>query len=583
MVINKPSEGQRQPTRNMPQRPRPTGTSSSSESRRVVDFIQTLQADLGDLEQYYNISISTRRNERLQRYVAEKIHELEVDFAFADLNHDARVDWLLTHSWSHRRLTDLMAEEARIEKMYSLLRPWSYSLVLMCEQRQDVRPIDPKLAAQTLSIAARNIDILEGKIQEGKVTLPSRDLDKSTAYHAASIVEEMQSHMLEWFNFYNDYDPMFSWWCRQPWEELYPSKFEGLAAAIREHLVGICPGNKDAIIGQPSGRESILADLKHERIAYAPEELIRIGEKEYAWCLKEVIKTSKELGYGPDWRAALDYVRTLHPEPGQQRYLVHDLAKEAVDYIKKCDMVTIPRIADETWRTLMMSPERQKVAPFFLGGESILVSYPTSKMSHEDKTMIMRANSKQFSRSTVFHELIPGHHLQYHYISRYNTHRTSLSSTPFWTEGWSFYWEMILWDRGFPDTPEYKMGMLFWRMHRALRIIFSLKFHLGKMSPQDCIDMLVTDGGHERATAEGEVRRSFNGDWPPLYQAGYGVGALQLYALRRELVETGNMADKEFHDRILKGNSMPIEFVRALLKSEELDADHQPSWRFYDL
>ena len=66
----------------------------------------------------------------------------------------------------------------------------------------------------------------------------------------------------------------------------------------------------------------------------------------------------------------------------------------------------------------MMSPEAQKTNPFFLGGDSIQVSYPTATMSYEDKLMIMRGYSRPFSRSTVFHELLPGHHLQFYYMDR---------------------------------------------------------------------------------------------------------------------------------------------------------------------
>lgn len=73
-------------------------------------------------------------------------------------------------------------------------------------------------------------------------------------------------------------------------------------------------------------------------------------------------------------------------------------------------------------------------------------------------------------------------------------------------------------------------------MHRFTRIVFSLKFHLEEWSPQECIECLVEKVGHERATAEGEVRRSFSGDYRPLYQAGYMLGALQIYKLRGEVV-----------------------------------------------
>ncbi len=67
--------------------------------------------------------------------------------------------------------------------------------------------------------------------------------------------------------------------------------------------------------------------------------------------------------------------------------------------------------------------------------------------------------------------------------SRYKTYRR-LFSTPFWGEGWALYWELLLWDKGFARSPENRVGMLFWRMHRCARIIFSLSFHLEKMTPQ---------------------------------------------------------------------------------------------------
>jgi uncharacterized protein (DUF885 family) len=117
-------------------------------------------------------------------------------------------------------------------------------------------------------------------------------------------------------------------------------------------------------------------------------------------------------------------------------------------------------------------------------------------------------------------------------------------------------------------------------MHRAARIIFSLSFHLGIMSPQEAIDFLVERVGHERANARAEVRRSFNGSYSPLYQAAYMLGGLQLMALREELVDSGRMTDRAFHDAVLQGGIMPIELVRARLRGDLLPRDFQASWRF---
>lgn len=62
---------------------------------------------------------------------------------------------------------------------------------------------------------------------------------------------------------------------------------------------------------------------------------------------------------------------------------------------------------------------------------------------------------------------------------------------------------------------------------------FSLNYHLGKWTPQQCIDFLVDRVGFERANAEAEVRRSFTANYGPLYQLAYMTGAFQFYALKR--------------------------------------------------
>src|SRR4029077_14278452 len=199
-------------------------------------------------------------------------------------------------------------------------------------------------------------------------------------------------------------------------------------------------------------------------------------------------------------------VKNTYVEPGKQPEMIRDLARQAEDFFDKGGWVTIPPLAKEDWRMEMMTPERQRVAPFFLGGDLILVAYPTAEMTDEEKLMSMRGNNPHFSHATVFHELNPGHHLQGFMQDRFNQHRR-LFGTPFWNEGQSLYWEMFLWDHGFQGTPEDRMGALFWRMHRSARIIFSLNCHLVKMTPDQAIQLLVHTVNFERANAEGEVRR----------------------------------------------------------------------------
>jgi uncharacterized protein (DUF885 family) len=157
-----------------------------------------------------------------------------------------------------------------------------------------------------------------------------------------------------------------------------------------------------------------------------------------------------------------------------------------------------------------------------------------------------------------------------------------VGGTPFMTEGWSLYWELLMWDLKFQKTPEDRVGALFWHMHRCARIIFSLSFHLGKMTPTECVNLLVERVGFERENAAGEVRRSFSGDYGPLYQAAYLLGGMQLKSLHDSMVGTGpgKMTNRQFNDAVLRENRIPIEMVRASLTNQKLTRDYTPNWKF---
>src|SRR5204862_3245879 len=123
---------------------------------------------------------------------------------------------------------------------------------------------------------------------------------------------------------------------------------------------------------------------------------------------------------------------------------------------------------------------------------------------YDARMQSMRGNNPGFSHATAFHEMIPGHYLTQFMDARFvrQGSRANLGiSTPFYTEGWALYWELVLYQLGFDKTPEQKVGALFWRMHRCARIIFSLKFHMGEWSPQECIEFLIQKVGHERDNA----------------------------------------------------------------------------------
>jgi uncharacterized protein (DUF885 family) len=547
----------------------------ASELRAVVERYSD---DRGALLRRHDLSLSPARRAVLRRFYEEWRSRLrEIDFE--SLGREGRVDFALLGDEIDHEL-GLLDREEKVSAETAPLLPFAGTIVDLHERRRNLEPLDPPAAAESLARLAQQVDATREAVEAGTKSDASPDAIRATktvAHRAAGRVEELRGTLARWYEHSAGYDPIFTWWAKAPYGKA-EAALRSYHEVLREKVVGARKGEDEPIVGDPIGREALLLELRHERIPYGPEELIAIAEREFAWCEEEMRRAAREMGLA-DPRAALERVKSLHVEPGRQPQLVRELALEAIAFVEERDLVTVPPLAKDVWRMEMLSPEAQKQSPFFLGGEVIRVSFPTDAMEHEDKLMSLRGNNVHFSRATVHHELIPGHHLQGFMGSRHNPHRRAFG-TPFWTEGWAFYWETLLWDLGFPRTPEDRVGMLFWRMHRAARVRFSLGFHLGRMSPQECIDLLVDRVGHERANATAEVRRSFAGSYSPLYQCAYMIGGLQFRALRRELVESGRWSDRDFHDAVLRANSMPVERVRALLAEEPIAPNAPPTWKF---
>ena len=569
--------------------------------------------------------------------------------------------------------------------------PFAAKLVQLVEARIRVEDINSQRAAGTLTDVAKEIAAL--------TSTPPR-LNREQAVLGATAVEQLRTITTEWFNFYNGYDPLFTWWMGMPYAKV-DEAMKNYAALLRDKVaaedlaVEATPAKADPVAPAPQlkfsdvpdlneiialpqdemrdivgrfgaggggrgggrggapapvrdvafyeswlaaltsldfdklsrnaqvdylfirrtaetqiaratlkldpnpprkpdssgipgparGRQGLMQDLAEAMIPYTPEELIALAEKEFEWCDREMLKASRDMGFGNDWKKAIEKTKDSAVPPGGQPRMIMDLLVEAVDYLRANNLITVPQVGAESLHMIMMTPERQLVNPFFTGGGQISVSYPTNTMEYDARIQSMRGNNPGFSHATAHHEMIPGHNLVGFMGTRFNDYRANLAGGgPFFGEGWPLYWELLLYDLGFNKTPEQRVGALFWRMHRCARIIFSLKFHMGQWSPQEAIDFLVDRVGHERENATAEVRRSFDpaAGYGPLYQAAYLLGGLQIRGLRKEVVDARIMTNAQFHDEILRQGSMPIALLRlAVNKRLPLTRDMQVDWKFY--
>ncbi|ASD22198.1 DUF885 domain-containing protein [Cryobacterium sp. LW097] len=180
--------------------------------------------------------------------------------------------------------------------------------------------------------------------------------------------------------------------------------------------------------------------------------------------------------------------------------------------------------------------------------------------------------------TTVYHEGIPGHHLQigqavYNRASL-NTWRRQLAGTSGHAEGWALYAERLMEQLGYLDDPADRLGMLDGQRMRAARVVLDIGVHLGKKVPDGsqtwtadyAFDFLAGNVNMNDGFVKFEVNRYLG--WPgqaPSYKVGQRIWEqLRDDAKARE----GTGFDiKEFHRRALDLGGVGLDTLRSALQN----------------
>jgi uncharacterized protein (DUF885 family) len=573
----------------------------------LAPLVREYQADAESLVSFYNSRWMAARLDRMERFHADWLKRLE-GVAFDPLDATGRVDYVLLRNDCEQSLAGLALERKRLEAVGNLVA-FRETIFDLERARWRAEPVDGPAAASHLSAMAKDVKKLREGVAAGIKAKASADkpgdakadgakskdakpapaaastndappitIEPAPALRAAGVVADVRGVLKRWYEAQSGYQPDFTWWMKTPYEEA-GKELDEFAKLLKEEVAGQKGKDEDPLVGEPLGAAALADALRFEFLPQTAEELIALGEREMALAEAALKIEAKALKCGSDWKAALAKVKADHVPPGQQDALVAAIGREAIEFTKKKAFVTIPPLCEETWRMTMLSPEAMRTIPYAAySSQEMLVAFAREDMKQEDKLMVMRGNNRHATRLTTPHELIPGHHLQIFRAARHSGHRRTFS-TAFFIEGWALYCERRLWDLGWARTPEERIGMLFWRLHRAARVVVALKFQLGQMKPDEMVTFLVDRVGHEKLGATSEVRR-FIGPMGALQPVSYTVGSLQLLALRSEMTGRGRMKEIEFNDALLRAGPIPVELLRAELQGLPLSRNAKPEWRW---
>ncbi|MGD8727257.1 MAG: hypothetical protein PVH40_06405, partial [Gemmatimonadales bacterium] len=253
----------------------------------LTDAMRRFVADRGSITRFFDIPTSAARRTRMTEFYGEWLDHLD-RYDFEGLSHEGKVDWLLFRNHVEHELEQLGIAERRVAEAAPLL-PFGARIVGLEEARRRMEWAEPFAAASQVEALREEIEQKQERLEaalkdeETGEALPKRTI----AWRAVRIVNDYRRRLESWFEFYHGYDPMFSWWVENPYTKA-DEALEAYADFLRDELVGIAEDDREAMIGDPIGRDALLVELQYEMIPYTPEQLLVIAEREYAWCLEEM-------------------------------------------------------------------------------------------------------------------------------------------------------------------------------------------------------------------------------------------------------------------------------------------------------
>ena len=268
----------------------PRLTTLPNSTSELVSIVQRFNLDQQALNRRYDADDSPAKRKRMREFYDEwRVRLREHDFD--RLSQEGRVDYVLLDNYLIHELA-LLDRDAKQRTESAPLLPFADRLLGLQDSRRNLETINSPALARTLADVAKQVDSLRALFEAAargsgaaadsaarpRGTAPR--VSRTVANRSAEEIDALRRVMTGWYRFYDGYDPVFTWWTRDPYRKL-DSALVRYARTLRERVVGIRPqdlaNNQGPIVGDPIGADGLKEDLRFEMIPYTAEELIAIA------------------------------------------------------------------------------------------------------------------------------------------------------------------------------------------------------------------------------------------------------------------------------------------------------------------
>src|SRR4029453_11301401 len=146
-------------------------------------------------------------------------------------------DYLLFRNQLEYELRQVDARSKNFAETAPFL-PFAQTIIDLGESRRRMESMDSAKAAATLSRLEKQIEQARKAVEADG----ARNVKKTVANRAASTPNSPRNLLRSWFNFYNGYDPLFTWWSDTPYKAA-DKALQNYVTFLREKIVGLKPGD----------------------------------------------------------------------------------------------------------------------------------------------------------------------------------------------------------------------------------------------------------------------------------------------------------------------------------------------------
>jgi uncharacterized protein (DUF885 family) len=299
--------------------------------------------------------------------------------------------------------------------------------------------------------------------------------------------------------------------------------------------------------------------------------LADFGRQQVAEARTRLEDEARRLDPAMPWRSQIERARRRAPEPLRVLDAYRAEVERARRFVELQRLAPLPADALEVVDTPAflrpMVPVASYLRPAAFDVEhagQFFVTTPDLLRPRAEQEETRRAHAEAAIPLMVVHESFPGHHVQSALGSAGGSRLRRLAESSLTSEGWAFYCEDLMLERGYLVAAETRLFALRDALWRACRVVIDIGLQTGRMTVEQAVALLTDEVMLGRREAEAEVKRYLLTPTEPL---AFLVGRLLLREIRAETQRRlGSAFDLyDFHAALLGLGTIPPFLMREEL------------------